>query len=138
MVTREDFTTDEWITLRALMQSAFFGVAVADRLLYDEEAETWGRLRPHTIPLVQALIGKSEDAAEHEAVLERATDTDLETLVEESHVILQAKVTREEIEELRLTLQALAHGVAEADDHVAEKESEFLETLDALLQGWDA
>lgn len=136
MATKDDFTTEEWITLRALMQAAFFNTAVADRWLYDEEAEVWGRLRPYTVPFVQALIARSEDPAEDTAVLDKAVQVTLPELVSEARQILQDKATYEEADNLKRTLQALARAVAEADNEVVAKEERFLSALEWLLQDW--
>ncbi len=137
MTTKTDFTRDEWITLRALMQAAFFNMAVADRLLYDEEAEVWGRLRPYTVPFVQELIQHSDDPEEDDAVLNKAVHTELALLIETAREILQTKATPEEMDNFSRTLQALAHAVAEADGNVADQEAAFLAELWLHFEDWD-
>ncbi len=138
MVVKADFTFEEWVTLRAVLDSTLLNITLADKIVRNEEARVWSRLSAYTIPLVQALLARGQDPDEDQAVVEKASHIGLQHLISDALAILQDKASREEIRDLSRTLRALARAVAEVDNDLALKEVRFLDGLDELLRDWES
>lgn len=138
MVVKADFTFEEWITLRAVLDSALLNVALADKVLRIEEPQTWGRLSMYAIPLIQELLLRGMSPDEDQAVVEKASHVGLHHLIAEALEILQRRATPEEIADFSRTLRALTRAVAESNDEIEIKEARFLDRLDDLLREWEA
>lgn len=137
MATKADFTFDEWVTLRAVLDSTLLNIALADKILHTAEAHTWTRLSGYALPLVRELLLYGDNQAEDQAVLAKASHIGLQHLIDAALIILKEKVQPQEIRELSYTLRGLARAVAEADDEVDLKELRFLDGLDEMLHEWE-
>ncbi len=135
MTHKTDFTTEEWITLRAALDATLYGTAEIDKKIYDTEAKAARRLEHYAMPFVRELLERG-NPAEDDAVTTKATTTPLDALFDEALTILRTKADREEIIALSRTLRALALAVAEADNAVDVRERLFITHLDTLLENW--
>ncbi len=140
MATRVDFTNEEWITLRAVLNSILVNMSIADNQVDCEEARAWRReineqIESSTL-FMRELLSLEGDKCEDSAVVDKASQNSLEELLEEARDILKAKASVEEITDYKKSLVGLAVAVAEGAFGGDTEENAVLATINDKLAQW--